>query len=324
MEGQRLVIDTDGGIDDAVALWWALTQPDIDLAAVVVTAGNVGRAQAASNVARILIAAGRPDVPVVLGADGPVGPSPLAAHRATFVHGEDGLGGSADRWPTGGVTPLTGGAGALLWRLADRSPGTVSLVTIGPLSTTARVLQAAPGLAGRLGSLTVMGGAVRVVGNALPWGEANIGHDPDAAALVVAADWAAPPMLVGLDVTLTATLHDDDLALAAQGRTPAARFLAEPLAAYADFYRRAGATPPGTVPCHDLLAVIAAVDPTVVTDAPVAPLAVDTGRSAAWGATVVDLRPTPQSTTGAFHPWRVALGADQVRFRAAFRRLCGD
>jgi purine nucleosidase len=315
-----MVIDTDGGVDDAVALWWALQDPRVELVAVVVTWGNVGRDVAATNVCRVLHAAGRPDVPVALGADQPLGPTPLPG-LAAHVHGDDGLGGHGRRWSTGDVEPGGEPGPALLSRLARERPGQIDLVTIGTLSTLGAALAADADLVTRLRSLTVMGGAVARPGNALPWGESNIAHDPQAAHQVVTAGWPEPPLLVGLDVTLRALLHEDDIELAASGGTVAGEFLADPLRVYGDFYRSSRQTPPGTLACHDLLAVLAVVEPEVLTDTPVVPLAVDTGRSAAWGATVADLRSTAQVTPDGFVPWRVALDVDQARFRQAFRAL---
>jgi purine nucleosidase len=321
---RALVIDTDGGIDDAVALWWALAHPGVDVVAVLATWGNVGADGAAANVARILTAAGRPDIPVALGADGPVGPTPLAT-RAGHVHGEDGLGGCADRWPTGGAQLVAEPAPELLARLTAERPGELDLVAVGPLSTVAAALRGDPGIAGRARSLTVMGGSVRSGGNALPCAEANIAHDPTGAAEVVGAGWSteAPPLLVGLDVTSLALLGPDDLAAADAGRTTAGRFLADPLHHYTGYYGRSGQAPAGWSPCHDLVATIAAVEPGLVTEAPTVPLAVDTGGSAAWGATVADFRPVPEAdeAPAGFAPWRVALRADADRLRAAFRTL---
>lgn len=318
-----LVIDTDGGVDDAVALWWALGHPDVEVVALVATWGNVDQDQAAANLCRILHAAGRPDVPVALGADDPSGPSPLA-HRATHVHGVDGLGGHAHRWSTGGIEPVAEPAAELVARLAAERPGELDLVTIGPLTSLAAAVATDPELTERYRSLTVMGGSVLAGGNALPLGEANIGHDPSAAAAVVAAGWGTdePPLLVGLDVTMDALLaRDDELAAAQASSTVAGRFLAGALAGYADFYDSVVQTPPGRFPCHDLLAVLAAAGQPVITDAPTYPLAVDTGRSAAWGATVADRRPVPESDTPGFAPWRVALEVDPAPFRAAVRSL---
>lgn len=310
-----IVLDTDGGIDDAVALWWALTDPRVDLRAVVVTWGNVTLATAFAVVAKVLTAAGRPEVPVVLGAGGPVGPTPLP-EPSTAVHGDDGLGGHGAGWPTGGVEPVDVPVPDLLGE-------GVTLVTIGPLSTLALALRADPAIPARVRGLIVMGGAVAVPGNALPAAEANIAHDPVAAAEVVAAGWAAAPLLVGLDVTREALAGPRHLDLAERSGTPAARMLAPALRFYADVSDRAGFTAPGTCAVHDLLAVVAAVDPAVITDAPTLPLAVDTGGSACWATTLADRRPEALrgGTPTGFRPWRVALGVDVPRFDAELCRV---
>lgn len=320
---RKLVIDTDGGVDDAVALWWALAAPDVEVVALSATWGNTDRDAAAANLCRILHAAGRPDIPIALGAVEATGPSPLG-HVAAHVHGADGLGGHGHRWGTGGVVPVAEPAEELLARLAVEQPGELHLVTIGPLSTVARALAAAPELAGGYASLTVMGGSVLAGGNALPAAEANIAHDASAAAAVVQAAWrgAEPPLLVGLDATMQALLAVDvELAAAHASGTAAGRFLADPLAGYAAFYESVAQTPPGTFPCHDLVAVMAAAGRPVITEAPTYPLAVDTGGSAAWGATVADRRPVPESDIAGFAPWRVALAADPAPFREAVRSL---
>jgi inosine-uridine nucleoside N-ribohydrolase len=316
----RLIVDTDGGVDDLTALWWLLGRDEVDLVAIVATWGNVDAVGAADNVARVLHAAGRPDITLALGALGPTGPAPLEG-VAAHVHGDDGFGGSAAAWPTGGIGPVRLPVNELLSGLTEAEPGALDLLTLGPLSTLAGALDADPAIAGRVRSLTMMGGSVRRGGNALPWVEANVGHDPGAAAAVVAARWASPPLLVGLDATLAARLTADDLAAADAGTTTAARMLAAPLQTYAAFYASTGLLPEGTFPCHDLLAAMAAVDPTIITEQRTVPLAVDTGGSAAWGMTVADLRQAPQSTAAGFRAWRVALDADGERFRAGFTDL---
>jgi purine nucleosidase len=317
-----VVIDTDGGIDDAVALWWALTDPRVELVGVLATWGNVDLDVAAAVCLRVLAAAGRGDIPVALGAAHPLGPTPIPG-LAPLVHGEDGLGGYGDAWPVGDLAVTEEPATELLARLTAERPGDITVVTIGPLSTTAAALRGDPAIAGRVRDVIVMGGAVAQKGNALPAGEANIAHDPVAAAEVVAASWTTPPLLVGLDVTHAALLDRSHLDLAAEGRTTAARMLADPLRFYADFYDRSDQTRRGAFPCHDLLAVMAAVDPAVITDAPLLPLAVDTGGSAAWGATIADFRPWSEVLPDGFHPWRIGLGVDADRFRAETERLFG-
>ena len=131
-----------------------------------------------------------------------------------------------------------------------------------------------------------------------------------------------PPLLVGLDVTMTALLEADvELAAAHASSAVPARFLAKPMDGYLAFYESVRQTPPGSYPCHDLLAVMAAAEQPVITETATWPLAVDTGGGAAWGATVADRRPVPESTLGGFAPWRVALACDPAPFRAAVQSL---
>src|SRR5581483_872025 len=118
---------------------------------------------------------------------------------------------------------------------ARQQPGQVALVTIGPLSNLGALVRADPAAASAFRSLVVMGGSTRHGGNALPAGEANIAHDPVAAREVVLAPWSAPPLLVGLDVTLLATLRAEEFALLAEHRNDAATFLDGPLGFYREF-----------------------------------------------------------------------------------------
>jgi purine nucleosidase len=321
-----VVIDTDGGIDDAVALWWALTDPALDVVAITVVWGNVPVETAAANVLRVVHAAGRGDVPVAIGARGPLPPAP-DLRPATFIHGEDGLGNAA-----GLEAPLQAvdePATSLLARLARERPGELTVVTLGPLTNLGVVVRSNPEFARDIDELVVMGGSTRRGGNALPGGEANVAHDPIAAQRTVMAPWAKPPMLIGLDVTLVATLRPGEFALLAEHRSAAATFLDAPLR----FFRRFGSTftAPDT-PCHDLLTVLAVATPEIVEDAPVLPLAVDCGGDAAWGSTVVDFRApyfaalegSTQSSPDGFAPWRIALGVDVAQFRRCARSLFGE
>ncbi len=320
-----VVIDTDGAVDDAVALWWALTDPALDVRAITVVWGSVALDVAAASVLRVVHAAGRSDVPVALGEPGPIGDAP-PLRTAEFIHGDDGLGNAA-----GAPAPLdvvAEPASALLPRIVHAAPGEVSLLTIGPLSTIGALVRDDPQFARDVDEFVVMGGSIRRGGNALPAGEANIAHDPAAAQEVVLAPWRTPPLLVGLDVTLEATITEAEFTLLAEHRNPAATFCDAPLR----FFRRYGSTftQPNT-PVHDLLAMLALVDPAVITDAPVLPLAVDTAAGPAWGATIADVRApffaalegSDQLLPEGFAPWRVALGVDVARFRTSFRHLFG-
>jgi len=325
-ERLTIVIDTDGGVDDAAALWWALTSPLVDVVAITTVWGNVGIDLATANVCRVLHAAGRDDIPVAVGAGGPVGPAP-ELRVPDFIHGADGLG-DTNR-PAAPFGAVAEPAVDLLARLVHERPGELTVVTLGPLSTIAELVTADPSWAGGVRDLVAMGGAIASHGNALPAGEANVAHDPLGASLVVAAAWPGPPLLIGLDVTHDATLSTAEWAVLERRANPAADFLAEPLA----FYQRFGSslTPSGESPCHDLLAVMAVAIPEIV-DAPVLPLAVVTDPGPAWGATIADRRVpyfaragegSEQELPAGFSPWRIGLEVDVERFRAEVRTLFG-
>jgi purine nucleosidase len=127
--------------------------------------------------------------------------------------------------------------------------------------------------------------------------------------------------MAGLDVTRRATLAEPEFAVLEEQLTPAAGFLARPLA----FYRPVGGrfSAPGECPCHDLLAMMAVTDAGLVATA-LLPVQVDTGGSAAWGATVVDFRPATATGRGLRGVWRIALEVDVDRFRAKVRTLFGE
>jgi inosine-uridine nucleoside N-ribohydrolase len=177
--GRPVIIDTDGGVDDACALWWALTDPDLDVVAVTVVWGNVALDIAAGVVLRVLAAAGRLEVPVAVGAAGPMGLAP-ELRPAGFIHGDDGLGNVAGPFPAGAAT-LDESALDLLARVTGERPGEVSIVAIGPLTNLGLAVEADPDWAATVDELIVMGGSVARGGNALPLGEANVAHDPIAA-----------------------------------------------------------------------------------------------------------------------------------------------
>jgi purine nucleosidase len=334
----RVIFDSDGGVDDAAALWWACESPDVEVVAVTAVAGNVDVGQAAANLLTILDAAGHAQVPVAVGPAAPVGPAP-PLRRAAAIHGADGLGDAGIT--ASGRRAVDRPAPEILAGLCAEQPGMLTIVATGPLSNVARALALDPALAGNA-ELIVMGGSARAGGNARPAAEANFAHDPTAASQVIGAGWTRPPLLVGLDVTLRATLTDAEFDLLAERRTAAAAFLAGPLA----FYRRRGSTfsAPGECPCHDLVAMMAAAHPDLV-GGPELPLAVDTGQGAAWGASVVDFRELAFARVGAdpadvgdadvgaatataaeviaWGRWRIGLEVDLDAFRDKVRALLG-
>jgi purine nucleosidase len=223
-----VVVDTDGGVDDAVALWWALV--NLDVVAVTTVAGNVRVGQATALARRILRECGRPDIRVAQGADLPARLENRHDVPLMVMFAPDAEPSAPD----------------LLATLPD---GT-DLIALGPLTNVATAIELDPTLPQRLGRLVVMGGP-------LERGEFNFTHNDVAAELVLAAHWRTEPLVLGLDRTEQATLTAVEFDLLAEHRSAAARFLDAPLRAYRNVYGG------GDCPVHDLLAVLAYVDPDV-------------------------------------------------------------
>ncbi len=150
-----ILVDSDGGVDDAVALWYACTSSELELLAVTAVAGNVTAEQAAANAATVLAAAGREDVPVALGAADPLGPVPPVT-RPAATHGADGLGDT--RIERAVFTPSPLPADELLVRLVGERPDEVTVVNTGPMTNLARALRLDPSFAERVHWLVAMGG----------------------------------------------------------------------------------------------------------------------------------------------------------------------
>lgn len=177
---RRIVIDTDPGLDDAVALWLALASPDrLDIAAVTATGGNVGLALTLRNACAIVGLSGRA-VPVHEGADRPlIGRRREAAH----VHGADGLG--AVTLPEG-PPPAPGLAADAIRAILREAEAPVTLVGIGPVTNLALALATEPALAARVDEIVLMSGAAGE-GNITPYAEFNAASDPEALAILLAS-----------------------------------------------------------------------------------------------------------------------------------------
>jgi purine nucleosidase len=192
-----IIIDTDPGIDDAVAILLALASPDLDVQGIVAVAGNVPLAVPAKNARSIVELAGRPDLPVYAGCPRPLGGKPLDAERS---HGSTGLGDLVLPAP---AQPPSGEHGVfyLVDRLRHAAPKSLTVCALGPLTNVAMALVAAPDIAEGIAELVLMGGATHGQGNVTAVAEFNIHADPHAAALVFES--GLPITMVPLDVTET-------------------------------------------------------------------------------------------------------------------------
>ncbi|MDC0656932.1 nucleoside hydrolase [Leisingera sp. SS27] len=196
MSARKIIIDTDPGQDDAVAILLALASPeDLDLLGVTCVAGNVPLELTSKNARIVCEAAGRTDVPVYAGSAAPLA-RPLIT--AEHVHGQTGLDGP-DLWEP--AMPLADGHGVdfIIDTLRSHEPGTVSLCTLGPLTNIAAALSTAPDIIPRVQEIVMMGGAYFEVGNITPAAEFNIYVDPEAAESVFKS--GVPVTVMPLDVT---------------------------------------------------------------------------------------------------------------------------
>ena len=205
---RRIIIDTDPGQDDAVAILLALGSPEeIMVEAIVACAGNVPLSLTALNARKICELAGRPDVPVYAGCARPMAARPLVT--AEHVHGATGLDGPVLPEP---AMPLRAqhGVDFLIDTLRAQPAGEITLCALGPLTNIAMALVKAPDIAPRIREIVLMGGAYFEVGNITPTAEFNIYVDPDAAAIVLGS--GVPIVMMPLDVTHQVLTTDARLA----------------------------------------------------------------------------------------------------------------
>jgi inosine-uridine nucleoside N-ribohydrolase len=254
-----VLIDTDPGVDDALALLQAWGTPSLVVEVVTTVAGNVPVAAGTLNVFRLLALRDPQPAPIV--AEGAARPLVRALRTATDYHGADGLGGLGD-WPAAQPRLAAESAVALMLAAARRHRGRLTLVALGPLTNVASALAADPEAMRGIWRVVAMGGAVDVPGNVTPDAEFNIHVDPEAAAAVVAAGLTLD--LVPLDATRQALLEQSALHAALAGAPPR---VAERIARFTAPSFGAGGTRPMTL--HDPLAVGLAADPSLTTWEPV-------------------------------------------------------
>jgi purine nucleosidase len=255
----RMILDVDTGIDDAMAILYALNRPGIRLEALTTTFGNTDVETATANTLRILELAGRDDIAVARGSSRSL-LKPFAK-GAEHVHGRNGLGDIALPSPKG--VAVAEHASDLIIRMARENPGEITLCPVGPITNIAIALAKAPDIAPLLKEIVAMGSTLfhpGIQGVAAPMADANFWNDPEAAQIVLRS--GAKIKLVGMDVTmavlLTQPMRED---IVRQGGRIGAAMMA-----IAEFYVRSYQTLyPGIAGCglHDPLAVAIAEDPSL-------------------------------------------------------------
>ncbi|HLX75372.1 MAG TPA: nucleoside hydrolase [Terriglobales bacterium] len=197
----RVIIDTDPGVDDALALLLAMRSPELKIEGITPVAGNVPLKLTLPNALRMVEVAGRAEIPVAAGAR-----EPLVRRLVTaaYAHGENGLGGA--EFPEPKIKPIPESAADFIRRTVRKYPGEVTLITIGPLTNVGVALRGDPELAAMVRNLVMMGGSLSG-GNITPAAEFNVYVDPEAARIVFQS--GLPITMVGLDVTRKTTLTEE-------------------------------------------------------------------------------------------------------------------
>jgi purine nucleosidase len=340
-----IIVDCDTGIDDSLALLYAVASPECELVAVTCTAGNVDARQVAENTRAVLELAGRSDVEVAIGRE-----TPLARALVTTpeTHGPRGIG-YAELPPA--ASPLSARySPELMVEEARRRPGELTLVTLAPLTNVALAVLREPKLPRLLKRLVIMGGSYRSPGNTAPTTEWNVNVDPESAKIVFeafggAADGLAAagpvaagrpgaranrPTALGLDVTERVKMLPEHLAALADragcavdggradgGTNGLVRYLADALRFYMEFHSHYDGFYGAFI--HDPLALAAALDPTLVRTEAVT-VDVELGGRLTTGETVTDWR----RVWGRPPNLDVAVEVDSARFMARFIERVGD
>ena len=294
-----LLIDTDPGVDDALALLMAFSDPRHAVVGLTIAAGNVGLEHTVANALKLCEVCGV-DVPVYAGAEAPL---VFPARDAAYVHGRDGFGDTG--YAKASRRADAEHAALAILRLSHEHAGRLVLVALGPLTNLALALKLDPTLPSRLARCVVMGASVTAHGNITPAAEFNIAFDPEAAHIVFSAfprielaDWEA--------VLAHGFLHDDaERWLAAD--SPRARFYAG-ISAHTRAWAKAGRG--ARWHAADALAMALALQPEGALELLERPLAVETAGQHARGATIVDWN----RQTGAADNVVILMRYDQQRF----------
>lgn len=242
---KKVIIDTDPGLDDAVAILFALASGHFDVLGLTTVAGNIGLERTTANAGGLLAVMGRSDIPVISGASRAMLRDNI---DAIVVHGDDGLRGVALPQP---LAPQQTDAVAWMARtLHDAPSGSIDLLALGPLTNIARLVSEHPQAAGRIGRLIAMGGTIEEPGNVGPGSEFNFASDPEAASIVLRSDIRTT--IVPLDVTRKVRV-DRNYVEALRG-SPAGDTAADMLLAYLQDDRRSR-------PLHDPCVMLLALAP---------------------------------------------------------------
>lgn len=255
--GQKLIIDTDPGVDDSMTILMAFQTQELHIIGLTTVFGNVSTEDATQNALLLCEIAGHPDVPVAKGSPGPLkGGIPRVSE---FVHGLDGLGNINLPPPTTKVIEKS--AVEFLVDEVSKYPGEVSVLALGPLTNVALAIKRDPSFASKVKTIVILGGAFFASGNVNPAAEANIYGDPEAADIVFTS--GANITVVGINITTQVKLTDEDLHELRESKGRYARLLTDMCKFYRDWYVKSDGV--YGIFLHDPVSLVALVRPDLFT-----------------------------------------------------------
>ncbi len=252
---KRILIDTDPGVDDSMAILFAFCSPEVQVEGLTAVFGNSGSENTTRNALRLVELVGHPEVPVARGAE-----TPLLREFKGFgwrVHGHNGLG-EVD-FPLPKAQPDPRRAAQFIVDTIMANPGEITLVALGPLTNVALAVALEPKIAEQVEEVVVMGGAANAKGNASGTAEANIRNDPEAAKIVFDAPWKVT--MVGLDVTRKSIMTPAYVEHLKSANNKYTDFIGKILPHYIGFYKEYVGLDGLFV--HDSSAVAYVIDPTL-------------------------------------------------------------
>ena len=306
----KLILDLDTGIDDTLALLYALASPEAELIGIAGTFGNVSVETGVANDLALLELFGRPDIPVFAGIDHPSWADSFSVMpESGRFHGRNGTGNVEIPARARAKAQALPAVDFLVDSLRTIRPEDLIVVPTGASTNIAAALEAAPNTVGRA-RIVMMGGSLTQPGNVTPFAEANIMQDPEASSKLFAA--GAQITMIGLDVTTQVKLSREQAEAYRATGTATGTFLSDMLAYYIDVTEEAH--PTGVPGCnlHDPLAVAAALDPSLI-DTFSCDIMVET-EGAGRGRTIGD----PARVTCPSGRTQVALAVDAERFVEQF------
>ncbi|KAL2608218.1 hypothetical protein R1flu_026791 [Riccia fluitans] len=255
---KKVIIDTDPGIDDAMAILLAFESPELDIIGITTTFGNVRTQMATYNALHLCDVGGRDDIPVAQGLETSLR-GVIKNRIADFVHGNDGLGNTNPAPPK--RSAIAQSAPEFLIQKCKELPGEITVVALGPLTNIAKAVEDDPTFTKNVGQIIILGGAFMVNGNVNPAAEANVFGDPEAADIVFTC--GADITVIGINITHQVFFTDKEMDEVRDSKGKYASYLYKASRFYFDYHHDFYDI--DAIFLHDPTTIVAAIDPSLFT-----------------------------------------------------------